>query len=146
MSWRDFELANSELAAFGAARLHGQVAYLATLRPDGSPRVHPVTPIIREGHMFVFMEPTSPKGRELLTDGRYALHCAVSDTSGSSGEFQVSGRALLVTDLETRELAKQICTYTPRERYVLYEFAVQRVSATTYQDGKPVYSRWTNQA
>ncbi|MGH2405330.1 MAG: pyridoxamine 5'-phosphate oxidase family protein, partial [bacterium] len=50
------------------------MAYLATLRGDGAPRVHPVTPIVGEGRLFLFMEPTSPKGHDLRRDGRYALH------------------------------------------------------------------------
>jgi hypothetical protein len=37
------------------------VAYLGTLRADGSPRVNPVTPIVGE-QLFLFMEPTSLKG------------------------------------------------------------------------------------
>src|SRR5438874_11794155 len=101
-SWTSFANAAPELAAFGAARLAGQVAYLATVRANGAPRVHPVTPIIGEGHLFLFMEPTSPKGKDLQRDGRYALHCAVSDSSGASGEFSVTGQARLVTDSETR--------------------------------------------
>jgi hypothetical protein len=46
MSWKLLEEPQPELAAFGAERLNGQVAYLATVRKDGSPRVHPMTPII----------------------------------------------------------------------------------------------------
>ena len=41
------------------------------------PRVHPVTPIVGSGKLFVFMEPTSPKGKDLMRDGRYALHCGI---------------------------------------------------------------------
>ena len=59
MSWKHLEDNNGELAAFGVARLHGSVAYLATIRKDGSPRVHPMTPIIGQGRLFVFIEPTS---------------------------------------------------------------------------------------
>ncbi len=46
MSWQTLEHSNPALAAFGLKRLHGNVAYLATVRKDGSPRVHPVTLII----------------------------------------------------------------------------------------------------
>jgi hypothetical protein len=84
MSWKDFEEANPELAAFGLERFKSGVAYLATVRKDGSPRVHPVTPIVGDGYLFVFMEPTSPKGYDLRRDGRYAMHSAVSDSSGAS--------------------------------------------------------------
>ena len=105
MSWKYLEEQQPELAAFGVERLNGRVAYLATVRKDGSPRLHPMTPIIGQGHLFVFMEPTSPKGHDLQRDGRYAIHCSVSDTSGTSGEFVVTGRAHLVDDPEKRPLA-----------------------------------------
>src|SRR3954468_10898295 len=108
MSWKSLEDQQPELAAFGAERLNGKVAYLATIRKDGSPRVHPITPIIGQGHLFVFMEPTSPKGRDLQRDGRYALHCSVSDNSGGSGEFILSGRAHLCHGSELRDLAVQL--------------------------------------
>ena len=98
MSWKTLEDQQPDLAAFGKARLHNNVAYLATIRKDGSPRVHPFTPIIGEGHFFAFMEPTSPKGHDLRHDGRFAVHCSVSDTSGESGEFFVSGKAKFIED------------------------------------------------
>lgn len=140
--WRDLETSEPELAAFGAARLDGKVAYLATLRADGAPRVHPMTPIIGQGHLFVFMEPTSPKGHDLERDGRYAIHCGVSDTSGESGEFSIAGRAVRVTDPELRALAVKSSSYAPRDRYVLFEFLVERAAATTYAKGSPLYRRW----
>ena len=62
MSWSKLESQSPEIAEFSKVRLHGKVAYLATVRKDSAPRVHPFTPIIGEGHFFVFMEPTSPKG------------------------------------------------------------------------------------
>ncbi|TMF08273.1 MAG: hypothetical protein E6I38_07750 [Chloroflexi bacterium] len=37
------------------------ITYLATVRDDGAPRVHPVCPIIAEGRMFVAVAATSPK-------------------------------------------------------------------------------------
>ena len=70
MTWGDLERADPELAAAGARRLHGRVAYLATVSPDGAPRVHPVTPIVGDGLLFVFMEPTSPKGADLAQGRR----------------------------------------------------------------------------
>ena len=51
MGWQLLEEQQPELAAFGRLRLNGKVAYLATVRKDGSPRVHPMTPIIGAGHL-----------------------------------------------------------------------------------------------
>ena len=144
MSWQTLEAQNPELAAFGKQRLDGNVAYLATVRADGSPRVHPVTPIIGAGRLFVFMEPTSPKGRDLERDGRYALHCSVSDNSGTSGEFYAMGRAQLVDSAELRALAVSAASYEPAERYILFECAIEQAASTTYGDAGPVRRRWTS--
>ena len=143
MSWQELENADAELAAFGVARMNGSVSYLATIRKDGGPRVHPVTPIIGQGRMFLFMEPTSPKGFDLKRDARFALHAAVRDTDGSNGEFAVAGRARPVSDPETRAMATQLAHYEPRERYILFELDVDSASSTVYpSDGAPVRHRW----
>jgi hypothetical protein len=142
MSWKFLEEQHPELAAFGVERLNGKVAYLASVRKDGSPRVHPVTPIIGQGHLFVFMEPTSPKGYDLRRDGRYALHCAVSDNSGASGEFFAAGRAQLVDDPELRALAVQCASYAPEERHILFELAVESAASTTYSESGPDRKQW----
>ena len=143
MSWKALQEADPELAAFGAERFGGGVAYLATVRKDGGPRVHPVTPIVGQGRLFLFMEPTSPKGHDLRRDGRYALHSAVSDASGSSGEFLISGRAVFVEDPDTRSLAVELAPYDPADRYVLFELGVDRVLATVYDEAdEPQRRRW----
>jgi len=143
MSWKDLQEANSELAAFGAERFATGVAYLATVRKDGGPRVHPVTPIVGRGRLFLFMEPTSPKGHDLRRDGRYALHSAVSDPSGSNGEFVISGRAVFVEDPDTRSVAVDLASYDPADRYVLFELSVDAALATIYDEtGEPQRRRW----
>ena len=142
MSWKDLENADPDLAAFGLSRFETRVAYLATLRQDGSPRVHPVNPIVGQGHLFLFMEPTSPKGHDLRRDGRYALHAAVSDANGTGGEFNLSGRAAFLTDPALRALAAQLASYTPAERYILFELSVESAQSTQYQNGEPVHRRW----
>lgn len=143
MSWRDLEAAQPELAAFGIERFRRfQVAYLATVRADGSPRVHPVTPIVGQRRLFLFMEPTSPKGHDLRRDGRYALHCSVSNNSGESGEFFISGRATPVDDPTERAIAVAVSTYPPADRYVLFELSIERAVATTYTDGPPIRQQW----
>ncbi len=142
MSWKDFERGAPQLAEFGVQRLASEVAYLATLRKDGSPRVHPVTPIVGRGHLFVFMEPTSPKGHDLRRDGRYALHTSVRDAAGTGGEFTTAGQARLIEDPELRSLAAQLAPYTVADRYVLFELGVESASSTLYEAGDPVRQRW----
>ena len=142
MSWKTIETQSPEIAEFGRARLHNKVAYLATIRKDGSPRVHPFTPIIGEGHFFVFMEPTSPKGHDLRRDGRYSVHCSVIDTNGESGEFIVTGRAKSIEDPELRAIAARVAPYHPAERYILFEFDIESAMMTEYKDGQAVRQHW----
>lgn len=143
MSWKALTEGNSELAAFGEQRFASEVAYLATTRKDGSPRVHPVTPIIGEGRLFLFMEPTSPKGWDLKRDGRYSLHCSVGDSGGGEGEFLINGTASLVEDAEIRTIAVEHASYDPSERYILFELQVLTAFATIYdEEGTPLRSRW----
>lgn len=146
MSWKILEEQQPALAAFGLERLNGKVAYLATVRRDGSPRVHPVTPIIGQGRLFVFMEPTSPKGRDLGRDGRYTMHCAVADNSGAGGEFSTAGRARLVDDPELRAAAVRMASYTPADRYILFELDVESAASTVYAEDGPVRQSWKREA
>lgn len=142
ISWQEFEQQAPELAAFGLARFQSEVAYLGTVRADGSPRVHPVTPIIGE-QLFLFMEPTSPKGQDLQRDPRYTLHCSVEDSGGGSGEFYIRGRAALTSDPRLREQAAQAASYEPADRYILFVLSVEFAFMNIYEDGQPNPRRWS---
>lgn len=133
-TWGGFAAAEPELAAYGAGRLAAAVAYLATVRENGAPRVHPVTPVVARDGLYVFMEPASPKGRDLRERGWYALHNGVPDTSGSGGEFAVSGKGIEVDDA---------ASYDPADRYVLFELLVAEARCTGYGDVPlPERHRW----
>lgn len=144
-NWSQFTGAAPELALFGKNRLEGRLAYLATILSDGAPRLHPVSPIITNDCLFVYMEPTSPKGQDLRRDARYAMHCAVEDNSGGQGEFLIRGRAVEVNDPRTRgeafEQARRM-GYKPEDRYVLFELRIQEAMATLYEHGEPKRTRW----
>ncbi|MFN8595844.1 MAG: pyridoxamine 5'-phosphate oxidase family protein [Anaerolineae bacterium] len=145
MTWKILEEQQPELAAFGAERLNGKVAYLATVRQDGSPRVHPVTPIIGE-QLFLFMEPTSPKGKDLQRDARYTLHCGVEDSDGGGGEFYVSGRATLTNDPALRAQAVRASSYAPADRYILFVLTIESAFMNRYVDDKPEPRRWRSKS
>jgi hypothetical protein len=141
-TWAEFADTAPDLAAMGADRLGQGVAYLATTSSDGSPCVHPVSPIVAQA-MFVFMEPTSPKGRDLRRDGRYALHSAVDDSVGTGGEFFVRGHARLVEDRAIRQSANDAASFPPEDHYTLFQLDLDNVLVTTYDDGVPVRTRWS---
>jgi hypothetical protein len=144
--WGEFAAQAPDLAAFGEERLTGSPAYLATIRDDGAPRVHPVSSIIGAGRLFVFMEPTSPKGRDLRARHWYAVHNGVPDMFGSGGEFFISGRASLVDERDARARACEAAAYQPEDRYILFELEVSEARCNGYGDIQlPDPQRWTHQ-
>lgn len=141
MRWADFAADAPELAAFGTTRLGAAVAYIATVSAEGTPRVHPVTPIISY-ELYLFMEPNSPKGKDLQRGSAYSLHCGVADSSGGQGEFYVRGHGRLVTDPAERARAVAAASYAPAERYVLFALSVEFAFMNIYTEGEPVRRRW----
>lgn len=145
MSWKEFEEQAPSMAALGIERLNRKVAYLATLRKDGSPRLHPVTPFIGSGMLFMFTEPSSPKIRDLQRDARYALHCSVDKKEGEPLiEFLVSGEAEIVSDSSARAEAVNIAASSVvTNDYVLFEFRIDNALVIEYDgDGKRTVHRW----
>jgi hypothetical protein len=105
--------------------------------------VHPVTPILGE-QLFLFMEPTSPKGKDLQRDGRYTLHCSVADSDGGEGEFYVRGRAARTDDPILREQAVQAASYAPQDRYILFVFSIDFAFMNIYTNSEPHSQRWSS--
>src|SRR5262245_24393908 len=92
-TWIEFEKDSPAMAAAGRKLLYQfgpGLGYLATVRRDGGPRLHPICPTLHEGRLYGLIGP-SPKQGDLLRDGRYALHtfpCPEVDD-----EFYLTGRA-----------------------------------------------------
>ena len=143
MTWKVFEDQASELATLGVEKLNKKIAYLATIKKDGSPRLHPVTPFIGQGMLFIFTEPSSPKIGDIKRDGRYCFHCSVGG-EGPLQEYQVSGHAEVITDPEVRKQAQAIAdSPVVTDGYVLFEFHVENVLAVEYdKEGKSLVRRW----
>jgi hypothetical protein len=130
--WGEFAAQAPELAEFGARRLAAVPAYLATVDDAGAPRVHPVTPIVGDGRLFLFMEPTSPKGHDIGGRSVYALHCLVPDAQGTGGEFYVRGRGERLDTPQLRAIATRAASYTPLDRYVLFELRITEARCNGY--------------
>jgi hypothetical protein len=142
-TWGAFAAAEPELAAFVAERLRAAPAYLATVRASGGPRVHPVTPVITDDGLYVFMEPTSPKAGDLRERWWFALHNGVPDGAGTGGEASVSGTGLPVDDLALRAAVAAAASYDPADRYVLFELRPSEVRCNGYGDvALPERRRW----
>jgi hypothetical protein len=144
LRWGEFAKVEPELAGFGADRLTAAPAYLATVRRSGAPRVRPVTPIFTPTGLFLFMEPTSPKARDLEERALFALHNGVPDNAGTGGEFCVEGRGFPVDDHEVWSQVAEAASYTPLDRYVLFEFHLSEARCHGYGDvPMPATRKWT---
>jgi hypothetical protein len=146
MSWKVFEERAPQLATLGVDRLYRKIAYLATLRKDGSPRLHPITPFIGNGMLFMFTEPSSPKIRDLRHDGRYALHCSVDRKEDEPLiEFLISGTAKAINNAaDRRQVAEEIAASpVVTGEYILFEFQVDNVLVVEYDgDRKRTVRHW----
>ena len=106
-TWEEFEADAPELAAVaaqlwpGVIALHrGEVpqpgnpwfsiAYLATTRPDGSPRLHPFCPVLADGRLYAAIPRSSPKGHDLRRDARCVIHAL---PGADDDEFSIRARA-----------------------------------------------------
>ena len=140
-TWAAFELAEPDLAAFGRDRIQGHVCFHATLRPDGSPRVHPVEPWLAQGLLLVRFGARSPKVREVGRDPRYALHTPMDNAEGEGGEFLVLGMMQAVPDDHPAASVIAEGTTVPLAFFAL---SVSEAVGTTYEgtQREPVYRRW----
>lgn len=124
-SWSEFAAAEPSLAAAIRALLQQYgpgMGYLATVRPDGGPRVHPVSPVITETGLYCFIV-DSPKRRDLERDGRYALHSYPPEESDD--EAYIAGHAVPVTNRTVIAHLAGALRASPQVDWRLFEFMVE---------------------
>lgn len=135
VTWKEFAAAAPELAQAGRALLNQfsvGLAFLATVRRDGAPRLHPVCPVLSDDGLFVLITPTSPKRDDLLRDGRYALQTFPQPKAGSE-EFYVTGKARLVDD-PTRATIFRDAKHMTDEAETAFELRIERVMHTRWEN------------
>jgi hypothetical protein len=141
-TWAEFADADPDLAAFAQERIEGRIVYQATLRVDGGPRVHPVSPWIAAGLLCVSFRDASPKMREVARDARYALHTSQpwEDHAGAHGEFMARGRLEQIPSTHPAVVARPGAT---PYGLVHYACSIEEAVATEYSDDEmPIYRRW----
>jgi hypothetical protein len=145
-TWAEFEAAMPEMAAEGRKLLYQfglGLGFLATIRPDGGPRLHPMCPILAEGGLWAFIG-DSPKRHDLRRDGRYALHAFPCEKVDD--EFYVTGGAVEITAPEV--IAAVRAAYNApiqSDDEVLFELQLERALWARYgprPSWPPVYTRW----
>lgn len=102
-SFADVESEEPEFAARVRAAFdaHGHKV-LATLRPDGAPRVSGIEMQFVAGEPWLAGMPGSAKFTDLLDDPRFALHSGSDEPDAFSADAKLSGRATAVTSPEDR--------------------------------------------
>jgi hypothetical protein len=151
-SWIDLCVEKPEVAESGKklllqSRAHVGLAFLATLRKDGAPRLHPVSLVLSKGHLYVGIPPTSPKCADLIRDGRYALQAYPPSKNDAGEEFYLAGCAERIQDRKIRRALIEDAKIILEEDEVLFELLLERAMYTRLvnqgtPDEHPVHKKW----
>ena len=149
-TWAEFARATPEMAELGRKLLSNekfQIGYLATVRKDGAPRVHPVCPVLAGDHIYVAIGPQSPKLNDLRRDGSYMLHAAPGP---DDAEFNIRGGATEANDASTHAEVEQAASavgLNVKPQEVIFRLDIEQ-AATTYWENvgqtntRPIRQRW----
>lgn len=150
--WEVFAREAPEIAEAGHALLTQfgpGLAYLATVRADGAPRIHPVCVNLVDGGLYTLVVP-SPKRRDLLRDGRFALHAFSSPHVDD--EFFLAGRAVHHEDpalVAKVRAAQHASGATTSDSEALFEYRLERALYARYvargepDAWPPQYLKWS---
>jgi hypothetical protein len=159
-TWGDVERENPDIARFadrlwpgivalarGNAPPEGtpwfSIAYLATVRRDGAPRLHPFCPILGGGRLFAAIPRSSPKGWDLRRDPRCVIHAMPGP---DDAELCLRATAAEVTaDVDTTSLVKSVVARSGVGGMVesvahdpIFEFDLQQVDTGVWMNvGQP---------
>jgi hypothetical protein len=146
ITWAEFSSRRPDLASMGRAMFyqHGLgLGFLATVRRDGGPRVHPICPILSDTELYALIVP-GPKLDDLRRDGRYALSCETFAPPRHDDGYYLSGRAAAVADPEIWDrVAAQVLAerdlkepWPGFDKQVLFELLIETCLLTlTQPDG-----------
>jgi len=124
--------------------VHGVgLGYLATIRKDGGPRLHPMCPLIVEGGLWTMIGPDGPKCADLRRDGRYAMHAL--SPKDVDDEFLVMGRAVETHDRSKWTAVADAAGWPVDPSEVLFELDIERTLLALYThrgQWPPAYTTW----
>jgi hypothetical protein len=145
ITWTEFEKREPDLAAAGREQFyqHGLgLGFLATVRRDGGPRVHPVCPVISSHGLHLVVTP-GPKLADLRRDGRYSLHSETLPPPREDDGFAVTGRAREVADIALRaaireqvEAERDGRAWEGFDEHALFELGLERCLLMLTQPGE----------
>lgn len=157
LTWDEFAADRPDLAEAGRALLyqHGVgLAFLATVRRDGGPRLHPMCPLVHDGGLFAFIVP-SPKKEDLVRNGHFAMHSFPCPDNEDA--FYLTGTATLVDNASVRAAVSELFVNerlafkvpAPAEQDLLFHFVVAScllTRTTGHGDPHPAHTVWHSEA
>jgi hypothetical protein len=147
MRWAAFSLQAPDLAD-KAQQLFEKpgVVLVGTVRADGSPRISPVEAIINDGELYLGMMPGSYKALDLARDPRCTIHNAVTDRTGSGGEFKLHGKVRPVTDPDERDrygdALFEVIGWKPDGDFPLFAVGVETAALFITGETSRTVTRW----
>jgi hypothetical protein len=119
------------------------IAYLATRRRDGAPRLHPFCPILAGGRLFGAIPFSSPKGQDLRRDPRCVIHAMPGPQDDELCLRAVA--AEVAADSETSLLVQEVVSRSGVGGMIesvsndaIFEFDLQQVDVAQWKDiGQP---------
>jgi hypothetical protein len=153
-SWQEFSEHAPELAArvFERFEAHRHKT-MATIRPDGSPRISGSEVPIRLGQVYLGGMTGNRRFDDLRRDPRVAIHSGSDDPEVWTGDAKVAGRAVEVADEAEKEAFRRAAEEVPPGDFELFrvdltEAVVVRLSdkrdhllIDVWREGEPVRTR-----
>lgn len=147
-SWKEFSPEKPDLADAGKRMLlrtreHIGLAFLATIRKDGAPRLHPISVVFAMDRLFVIIPPNSPKCWDLKRDGRYALQAFPPPDHELGKEFYLTGVARLIQEPSIHQAIIDETGVNIEKSEVVFELLVEKAMYTILVDrGTPHEHPW----
>ena len=143
-SWADFHAAQPDFADAVRQRFEDFPHHvLATLRPDGAPRLTGLETDFRDDELWLGMMTGSRKALDLRRDPRFSLHANPGPGTGmGGGDVRVSGRAVEVTGPD--ELARYAAGSPDGvpERFHLFRAGLTEAVRVHVEDPHIVFEIW----
>jgi hypothetical protein len=137
-TFADVETEEPEFAARVRAAFDAHAhKFLATLRPDGSPRISGIEMRFVSGEPWLAGMPSSVKFTDLRRDPRFALHSGSSEPDAFDADAKLSGRAIEVVDAEElRRYGTAAGLPTEGMDFDLFRVELHQVVLTSLNDEK----------
>jgi hypothetical protein len=132
VSWRNFSDSCPDVAALGLKIFSNYgIAYLATIRPDGGPRITPVSPAVIGDGLYLGLMPATPKRKDLDRDARCTLH-GLPGPQDAEVSLYCAARKLEAAEVAELFKVAPDNVRLARDTY-LYELSINRADCTVFQ-------------